>query len=487
MASHEAVDNGRLKRHRQLVGTLILSDTVMLLLATFGATWIRFDRLDAAAGLQNIWFDQPLYSQISLFAVLVWLVFLWQGDLYDLNRLFWGSGEFSRVIRALSFGLIGIILLTYVVKMPGLSRGWTLLAWGLAVALVSAGRLGIRTGLRTLRRRGRLRRPTVIVGSNQEAADLIRVLRTDPGNGIDIVGCLASTEAERLRLESCAQDAPILGSARQLLDVVSDRGIDTIVIASTAFEHEVIARMMNELRGAEVDVHISSGLFEVLTSRVLVRELSGVPLITVKGVSLSPLAQFRKRVFDVVVAGGIILLGMPIWLLVALSIKLDSRGPIFYKQPRVGRAGEAFGMYKFRSMCDDADARLVQLLEDNEADGPLFKMKDDPRITRTGKWMRKFSIDEFPQLLNVVRGEMSLVGPRPPLIHEAEHYTDHHWRRMEVLPGMTGLWQVSGRSSLTFEEMVRLDLFYIENWSLRFDLAILARTLPAVLFARGAY
>ncbi len=485
--SQRTADNGRATRHAQLQITLFAVDALMLLLATLLATWVRFSRLDAMAGLENVRFEQPLYSEISLFAVLVWLVFLWQGQLYDLGRLFWGSGEFSRVLRAISFGLVGIILLTYVLKLPGLSRAWTLLAWGLSVAFVSAGRLGVRIAMRELRRRGRLRRPTVVVGSNREAEDLIRVLRSDRSNGIDIVGCLASTEADYRRLQSCAPDVPVLGSARKLMQVIAEKHIDTVVIASTAFEHEVIARIMHELRGVEVDVHISSGLFEVLTSRVIVREVSGVPLITVKGISLSRWSQFRKRVFDLVVAGAIILLGMPIWVFVMLAIKFDSRGPVFYKQPRVGRAGEAFGMYKFRSMCDDADARLAQLLEDNEADGPLFKIKNDPRVTRVGKWMRKFSVDEFPQLLNVMRGEMSLVGPRPPLIHEAEQYTDHHWRRMEVLPGMTGLWQVSGRSRLSFEEMVRLDVFYIENWSLGFDLAILARTLPAVLFARGAY
>jgi len=170
-----------------------------------------------------------------------------------------------------------------------------------------------------------------------------------------------------------------------------------------------------------------------------------------------------------------------------LAIVIDSRGPVFYRQTRVGKDGAEFGMFKFRSMYRDADQRLKELEAQNEASGPLFKMKNDPRVTRVGKWMRKFSIDEFPQLLNVLRGEMSLVGPRPPLPRETVQYTDRHWRRMVVPPGMTGLWQVSGRSSLTFDEMIRLDLYYIENWSVGFDLSLLMRTIPAVLFARGAY
>jgi lipopolysaccharide/colanic/teichoic acid biosynthesis glycosyltransferase len=189
------------------------------------------------------------------------------------------------------------------------------------------------------------------------------------------------------------------------------------------------------------------------------------------------------------VGGLIVLVGMPLWVAFALAIKFTSRGPMLYRQRRVGRDGVPFDMFKFRSMYADADERLEDLRASgaNEATGPLFKMRDDPRVTPVGRWMRKFSIDEFPQLLNVLRGEMSLVGPRPPLPCETVSYTDHHWRRMEVLPGMTGLWQVSGRSRLTFDEMIRLDLFYIENWSVGFDLGLLVRTIPAVLFARGAY
>lgn len=192
-------------------------------------------------------------------------------------------------------------------------------------------------------------------------------------------------------------------------------------------------------------------------------------------------------VFDLVVASAVLLVGLPVWLLVALAVKLQSPGPIFYGQTRVGRDGVRFQMLKFRSMYRDADERLAELQKHNEASGPLFKMKDDPRVTPVGKVIRKFSIDEFPQLLNVVKGEMSLVGPRPPLPHETDRYSKNDWRRLEVVPGMTGLWQVSGRSSLTFEEMVRLDLYYIENWSVALDVNLLFRTVPAMLLARGAY
>jgi len=298
---------------------------------------------------------------------------------------------------------------------------------------------------------------------------------------------VASSQAERLELDYCSGDVPVLGAARDIVRIATEQNADTIMIASSAFDHEVLGRIIAELRGVDVDVHISSGLFEVLSSRVLVSEIAGVPLITIKGITLSRTNLLVKRTFDLVVAGLIVLVGSPIWLAIAAAIKLSSPGPVFYGQERVGRDGERFRMLKFRSMHCDAEARLAELVASNEASGPLFKIKDDPRVTSVGRWLRKFSLDEFPQLINVLRGEMSLVGPRPPLPHEVERYTVKDWRRLEVVPGMTGLWQVSGRSKLTFDEMVSLDLFYIENWSVTLDLTLLVRTIPAVVFARGAY
>jgi len=269
--------------------------------------------------------------------------------------------------------------------------------------------------------------------------------------------------------------------------VLDERYVDTVVIASTAFDHDVLASIINQLRGRDLDIQMSPGLLDVISSRVQVREVSSLPLITIQSVSFSRGKVLVKRIFDLVVGGAIAILGLPVWALIAVLIKLDSPGPVFYRQIRVGRDAKSFAMFKFRSMCDRADGRLDELSDSNEATGPLFKVQNDPRVTSIGKWMRLLSIDEFPQLLNVLRGEMSLVGPRPPLPRETMQYSVYDWRRMEVLPGMTGLWQVSGRSSLSFAEMVRLDLFYIENWSVTFDLALIVRTVPAVLFARGAY
>ena len=473
-------------RKRRVLVTLVCVDLVMLLGAALGATWMRFGRLAAQVGFEHVGADVQYY-QVSVVITVIWLGTLATEGLYDLERLTWGAGEFSRVLRGIAVGVVVFILATYALKTPGLSRAWTLMAFALAVLFVSGGRLLVRTWLHRARRAGRMHRRTLVVGANAEAEGIIRTLMRHPEQGLTPVGCLASSRSDALALDYCAEHVPALGTARDVARVVAEHDIDTVVVAVSAFDHGVISRMINELRGSDVSIHLSAGLFEVLTSRVLVREVGGVPLITVRGVSLKAGALRTKRIFDVLVASAVLLAGLPLWLLVIASIKLDSRGPVFYRQQRVGQGGKEFAMFKFRSMCADADTRRAELATANEATGPLFKIKDDPRATRVGRWMRKFSIDEFPQLLNVLRGEMSLVGPRPPLPHETVQYSEQHWRRMEVPPGMTGLWQVSGRSSLTFEEMVRLDLFYIENWSVGFDIALLARTVPAVLFARGAY
>lgn len=475
----------RQARRLLLAGTLRACDVTMLLAATSAASILRFDQVNQRVSFEHTT-AEVTYLQVSLAVTVLWVASLSLERLYDLDRLFWGFGESARVLRGLTVGLAVLVLITYVLRVPGLSRAWTLMAWTFSVASVMGGRLAIQSAVRTLRSRGRMLRPTLIVGSNREAADLARMVPKDRGSGFDVVGCVSSAEGSGM---SSFGGRPIrcLGSAEELREAVEKLGIESVIIASSAFDHDVVSRMIHELRGAPLDMHVSSGLFEVLRSRVIVREVAGIPLITVKGVSLSRGALLFKRVFDVAVASTLILLGVPLWAMLIALIRFTSRGPVFYRQQRIGQGGVGFTMLKFRSMYVDAEERQAELTVRNGATGPLFKVRRDPRVTPLGRWMRKLSIDELPQLLNVLKGEMSLIGPRPPLPHEVESYTDLHWRRLSVAPGMTGLWQVSGRSDLSFEEMVRLDLFYIGNWSVALDLFLLARTVPAVVSGRGAY
>jgi exopolysaccharide biosynthesis polyprenyl glycosylphosphotransferase len=487
----EAVDSqkvtlSRTSRRRKIQLALIAGDSLAVLVATLLATWVRFGSFTASVAFETEGLDVAFWQLLAVVLPL-WILFLALSGLYGVERITWGPPVLGSVAQALSLSVVALILLTFLTKMPGLSRGWTLLLLVFSVALVLIARATVAGIVAALRRRGRLLQRTLLVGTNGESADIIRLLRVARHEGLVPVGCLASSQAERLSLNYCSEDVPVRGTARDLVRVTADENVDTVIIASSAFDHEVIARMIAELRALDVDVHLSSGLFEVLTSRVIISEIAGVPLITVRGISLSRSNLVLKRAFDLTLATVGLLAGLPVWIFIALTIKLTSRGPILYFQTRVGRSGALFPMFKFRSMYVDADARLSELASANDASGPLFKMKNDPRVTSVGRWMRKLSIDEFPQLLNVLRGEMSLVGPRPPLPVEVERYSTDDWRRLEVVPGMTGLWQVSGRSNLTFDEMVRLDVFYIQNWSVALDIMLIARTVPAVLFARGAY
>jgi exopolysaccharide biosynthesis polyprenyl glycosylphosphotransferase len=251
--------------------------------------------------------------------------------------------------------------------------------------------------------------------------------------------------------------------------------------------HHKIVRLVGEAEHAGVRAAVVPDLFQLSMGGVQLEEINGIPLISIKQTTLTGVNQLIKRVFDLVISLPIMVLLTPIWLLVALAIRLDSPGPVLFRQVRSGRHGKPFVFFKFRSMRQDAEAELEKLRELNEASGPLFKIRNDPRQTRVGRFIRRTSIDETPQIINVLRGEMSLVGPRPGLPSEVSQYQEWHRRRLEIQPGITGLWQVRGRSELTFDEMVMLDIYYGENWSLGTDVQILVRTIPQILFGDGAF
>jgi len=263
--------------------------------------------------------------------------------------------------------------------------------------------------------------------------------------------------------------------------------VDEVIITLPWNYHRRILHVLRECARRQVAARLVPDLFQMSLSRVEVGDLGGVPLIEIKEIAFSRAEVAFKRVVDVVGAALGLMLGAPIFGLIALAIKLDSKGPAFFKQVRVGKDHQQFNCYKFRSMRVGAEEELESLRDQNEADGPIFKMRDDPRRTRVGRFLRRISLDELPQLINVLRGEMSLVGPRPPIPEEVGQYKPWHQKRLTVCPGITGLWQVSGRSELTFDEMVLLDLYYIEHWSPWMDFSILLRTIPKAIVGDGAY
>ncbi|MHB8642904.1 MAG: exopolysaccharide biosynthesis polyprenyl glycosylphosphotransferase, partial [Gaiellaceae bacterium] len=282
-------------------------------------------------------------------------------------------------------------------------------------------------------------------------------------------------------------DVPVLGTLEELPRVLAEFELDELIVTDSDFDEQELLRLVDEAHRSGVKVRVAPKTTELLTQRAEYVPGQGVPLFELRPPAFAGADWALKRTFDLAVSAVVVVLGLPLWLVIAAAIKLESRGPVFYRDRRVGLGEREFGMLKFRTMDADAAERQAELEDANEAGGALFKIRDDPRVTRVGRLLRRFSIDEIPQVLNVLVGEMSLVGPRPLPVRDFLLLDEWHRKRYHVLPGMTGLWQISGRSSLTFDDLVRLDFYYLENWSVWLDITILAKTVPAVIARRGAY
>ncbi|MCA1552945.1 MAG: sugar transferase, partial [Chloroflexi bacterium] len=350
------------------------------------------------------------------------------------------------------------------------------------VAILSLFRLLLGMVLARLRKRGIGVVKLLIVGASERGRALMRTIVARPELGYRVIGFL-DDDPNRQPIGRF----PALGDTARLPDVLYAERPDEVIVALPADRHAQVLAILDDCEKFNARVKIVPDLYEMSLNRVAMDDINGIPLIGVRDVSISGWNFAVKRVMDIVLSVLALVVLSPLLLLIALAIKVDSPGPILFRQTRIGRGGKPFTCYKFRSMREGAEAEVERLAELNEATGPLFKIRNDPRLTRMGRMFRRTSLDELPQVVNVLRGEMSLVGPRPPLPREVVQYEEWHKKRLEVAPGMSGLWQVSGRSLLTFDEMVMLDLFYIENWSLALDLKIMLRTVPSVLLADGAY
>lgn len=280
---------------------------------------------------------------------------------------------------------------------------------------------------------------------------------------------------------------PVLGSLKELAAVIRDQGVTRVVVAFSQARHQRFLDVVRTCADADVRVSIVPRLFEVISSRAGIDEIEGIPLLDVANVELSRFNLGVKRVFDLAAGGLLLIVLLPVIGALALAVKLDSPGPVFFRQERMGRGGSVFRIFKMRSMREGAETQRDDLSAHNEYSGPMFKIKEDPRLTRTGRWMRRWSLDELPQIFNVVLGDMSLVGPRPLWVEEAKQCKGWTRKRLDITPGITGLWQVTGRNDIPFDEMVKLDYMYVTGWSLSWDIKLLLRTIPAVLDKRGAY
>ena len=404
---------------------------------------------------------------------------------YSERRLGAGADEFRRVLLAGLLAVAGLGAAAVAFSLPEL-RGFVLVGGPVVTLVALTGRLLQRHHLHAARRRGEMTKEVVVVGREIAVADLVRRLRCDPAAGLMVVGaCVPNPH----HAESLAQqNVPVLAGMEDVVAALEQVRADAVVVASSS---ETAGQYLRELswrlEGTNIEILLAPGLVEVSPERLQVRPTTSFPLIHVREPDFRGTRRVVKSVFDRTLAALALLFLAPVLLALSLAVRLSSPGPVLYRQERVGIHGQIFTMLKFRSMVVDAEKRLPQVRAQNISDGVLFKMRDDPRVTPLGRWMRRLSLDELPQLINVLGGTMSLVGPRPPLLNEAARYDSQVQRRLLVKPGLTGLWQVSGRSDLPWDEAVRLDLRYVENWSLALDVAILWKTGRAVLSHDGAY
>jgi exopolysaccharide biosynthesis polyprenyl glycosylphosphotransferase len=324
----------------------------------------------------------------------------------------------------------------------------------------------------------------LVVGAGEVGHLVAAKLRRRGDLHMDVVGFLDDGEP---RSNGDGPSPPVLGSLEDLAEVIRARHVTRVIVAFSQARHQRFLDVVRTCADADVRVNIVPRLFEVISSRAGVDEIEGIPLLDVANVELSPFNMVVKRVFDLVVAGLLLVPLLPVIALLAAIVKLDSPGPVFFRQERMGRGGRVFRIFKMRSMRDGAEAEREELRDENEYSGPMFKMRKDPRLTRAGCWMRRWSLDELPQIFNVILGDMSLVGPRPLWVEEARQCQGWTRKRLEITPGITGLWQVTGRNDIPFDEMVKLDYMYVTGWSLSWDVKLLLQTIPAVLDKRGAY
>jgi exopolysaccharide biosynthesis polyprenyl glycosylphosphotransferase len=420
-------------------------------------------------------------SAIGLLALPLWLGVFARYRLYQTAAVTSFTSEFSRVVHAVVAAIVCTALVEVVIAAP-ISRAWLFILLLVALAGILAERSALRAFFRHARARGRLKRRVVMVGTNAEALSVVNMLHSAPELGYQVVGLLdCDTEY------GVVPPVPVLGQWRDAVDIVAEVGATGVIIAASAMDVPLANRLARELMERGYHIELTSGLVDISTSRLIPRPLGRRPVIHVEPVRRFGWRAVAKRMFDFVIAGGLLLILSPILIIAAIAIKLDSPGSVFFRQQRVGKGGTAFGVLKLRTMLADAEEMLPALQSQSDVDGPLFKMRNDPRVTRVGRVLRTWSIDELPQLWNVLRGDMSIVGPRPALEGEISGWSEGLRNRLRVKPGITGMWQVNGRSSASFDDYERYDLYYVDNWSLLFDLAIILKTVPVVLLRRGAY
>lgn len=459
---------GWVRRHR---ARAVVADAGSASLAGALALFVRFGEVTP--------YVTP-YAVMSALLPVAWICAIALNRAYEPRLLGLGAEEFQRVFQC-GFTLTAALVIGAYVTKTDVARGYVVLALPLTTALTILGRYGLRRSLHRRRARGACMRRVVAAGHRAAVAELVRRFRRERYHGMEVVGVCVPYDGM-----GDVEGVPVLGGLSDVPLVVVQATADTVaVLACPEMDGTALRRLAWRLEKTHTDLVVAPALMEVAGPRITIRPAAGLPLLHVDHPEIAGLRQLLKNLFDRVGAALLLLALLPLFAVLLVAVRTSSPGPAFFRQRRVGRDGAEFTIYKFRTMSVDAERRKIDLTGDGR--GVLFKIRNDPRVTPLGARLRRHSLDELPQLINVLLGHMSLVGPRPPLPEEVARYGDDVRRRLLVRPGMTGLWQVSGRSDLSWEESVRLDLRYVENWSLTLDLQILWKTWSAVARGAGAY
>jgi exopolysaccharide biosynthesis polyprenyl glycosylphosphotransferase len=453
--------------------SLMFADLFTIALAMFAAALVR-----TMAEVSDQAMRPGTAILAGLLAAPLWLGVFARYKLYSASTVTSRLAESKRILHAVAASVASTALLALMLDLD-VSRAWLGLTFLIALPALLFEREAARRVFARVRANGHLGRRVLIIGTNAEARGLSEMLACNPSLGYDVIGFVGTELLPNPPL-------PVLGGFDETVDVLEREAATGAIIATSAIDGATGNALARDLMDKGFHVELTSGLIDIASERLIARPLGRRPVLYIEPVRRVGWRAAAKRVFDVVVAGALLLFSLPVLAMSAVLIKIDSPGRVLFRQLRVGKDGRAFWLVKLRTMVDGAEGMVDELRAHNEADGPLFKVREDPRVTRVGRLLRKASVDELPQLWNVLRGEMSLVGPRPALPSETAGWTPELALRLRVKPGITGMWQVNGRSASSFEDYVRHDLYYVHNWSLLTDLAIVCKTIPVVLLRRGA-
>lgn len=466
------------------IGALAASDILLSVMALVIAGWIRsnvilpFFNVSARPNIPPFW-------AVTLGFIPLWLLVFAGHGLYLRRNLLGGTQEYAGIFRATTIGVLIIVIFGFFQPLQTPARGWVLLAWFFSTLFVIAGRFVLRRVVYRLRRRGYFLSPALIIGANAEACSLAEQLLLWQTSGLSVQGFVTTGQSDA---SGGFQNLPAIGTLDQLDELVARYDIGELVLATSALDQEQILSIFKRFGvSSDVNVRISSGLFEIITTGLEVKEVASVPLLRVNQVRLTGVDWVFKTILDVVLALAMLILFLPVLGAIALAVKLDSSGPVIYRRRVMGLNGSQFDAYKFRTMYTNGDDIITAHPAMQTSLAENHKLKRDPRVTRVGRFLRKYSLDELPQLANVLRRQMSVVGPRMIAPGELSMYEQWDLNLLTIPPGITGLWQVSGRSDIPYAERVQLDMRYIRNWSILLDLHILFRTFQTVISGKGAY